>query len=105
MPDAPAPGRAPRGRAALFFHALTASSLAPVCVCWLSQDTVDAMRLLCDPQRLQRTGHRFKVIAIHAAHGAYCSTMGGSSQPPKMVVTEAPPQFTSWADPQSFPHG
>lgn len=69
-----------------------------------AQDTIDAMRLLCDPQRLQRTGHRYRVLAIHAANDAFCGTMGGNTQPPKMVVTEAPPTFMSWADPQSFPH-
>ena len=68
------------------------------------QETVDAMRLLSDPQRLERTGHRFRIVASHPAHDAYCSTLGGAAQPPRLVVTEAPPTFASWTSDSSFPH-
>ena len=69
------------------------------------QDVVDAMRLLCDPQRLERRGHRFRIVTIHAAHDAYCSTIGGAAAPPRLVVTEAPPAYQSWTSDSSFPHG
>jgi hypothetical protein len=69
------------------------------------QDTVDALRLLCDPQRAERTGHKFKLISVHPAANAHCSTVGGPAEPPRLVVTEAPPRFASWSSDSSFPHG
>ena len=76
------------------------------CLCPLRrlQDCVDAMRLLCDPNT-PRLGHKFKIITTHPAHDAYCSTLGGATLPPRRVVTESPPSFTSWSDDKSFPHG
>ena len=71
------------------------------------QDTVDAMRLLCDPQRQERKGHRYRLIVSHPATDSYCGTGlgGGASVPPKVVVAEAPPKFANWTDHSSFPHG
>ena len=84
---------------------LRVHALSTLCPLRRLQDVVDAMRLLCDPQRLERRGHRFRIVTIHAAHDAYCSTIGGAAAPPRLVVTEAPPAYQSWTSDSSFPHG
>lgn len=68
------------------------------------QDAVDATRLLLDPQRLERRGHRFKVVVDPPASDQ-CSTLGGPPQAPRLVVGEAPPNYASWSSDTSFPHG
>ena len=64
------------------------------------------MRLLCDPHRAERIGHRFRLIVSHPARDDYCGTgLGGAHQAPRVTVAEAPPKWASWASDNSFPHG
>ena len=79
--------------------------LSNLCPLRRLQDTVDAMRLLLDPQRVERVGHKFRVVAMTPASDAYCSTLGGPSQPPRLVVSEAPAMYTNWSSSDAFPHG
>ena len=83
---------------------LRVSVLSTLCPLRRMQDCVDALRLLLDPHRPNRTqSHRFKLIVDSPATDN-CSTVY-SGLPPRMAVAEAPPSFTSWADSSSFPHG
>lgn len=81
---------------------LRTSLLATLCPLRRLQDAVDAMRLLCDPERMHRHGHRYRVVAMHPATDG-CVTMGGTHHS-RFVVTEAPPQY-AWTSDDSFPHG
>lgn len=84
---------------------LRANLLANLCPLRRLQDSVDAMRLLCDPHNSARVGHKYKVLTTHAANDAYCGTMGGQPRPPQLVVAESPPAFTPWDHDSSTPHG
>jgi hypothetical protein len=84
---------------------LRVSMLGTLCPLRRIQDAVDALRLLCDPHRPQRHGHRFRVIFNHPATDDLCGTLGGSAQPPRATVAAAPPQYARWSSDTSFPHG
>ena len=87
-------------------NSLRVHLLSTLCPLRRLQDAVDAMRLLSDPHRLDRTKqHKFKIIVQHPAHDAYCSTIGGAAQQPRLVVAEAPPKLANWTSEHSFPHG
>ena len=84
---------------------LRVAILSALCPLRRMQDIVDALRLLLDPQRGQRRGHRFRVVSTPPASDAHCSGAGGGAELPRLVITEAPPTYTSWASPNAFPHG
>ena len=62
--------------------------LSTLCPLRRMQDVVDALRLILDPHR-SRPQHKYKLITSHAANDAYCSTLGGSVQQPRLG---APPR-------------
>ena len=70
---------------------LRVSLLSSLCPLKRLQDTVDAMRLLCDPQRVHRKGHRFRLVVSHAARDDHCGTGLSGHQEPRVTVTEALP--------------
>lgn len=85
--------------------ALRVHILSTLCPLRRLQDVVDAMRLLCDPERPGRAGHKFKLIAVTPASDAQCTMSGGALEAPRYVVAEAPPAYTKWTSEDSFPHG
>lgn len=83
---------------------LRAQILSTLCPLRRMQDVVDALRLLCDPQRPRGSGYKFKLILSHPATDM-CGTIRGDQLAPRAVVALAPPSYTNWTSNNAFPHG
>jgi len=88
-----------------FTNELRIQMLSTLCPLRRMQDVVDALRLLCDPQRPRGAQYKYKLITSHPATDAYCRTIATPIQGPRAVVALAPPNWTNWSSSDSFPHG
>jgi hypothetical protein len=73
--------------------------LTTLCPLKRMQDMVDALRLLCEPDRERGPGHKFRLTRLPEGE------LEDVDAPQRTIVSITPPSVTKWTSSDAFPHG